>query len=132
MSDVVAERLRLRYPPPRVPRPVLVAVVAVGAAVGLAWLIWSASFHSTPPVSAQVSAYTVLSDTEIAFTLTVDRPDPSRPVVCRVLAQAKDFSPVGELQVRVPGTSAQVVNLRETLVTLRPAVTATAKGCTLA
>ena len=130
MSDV-AERLRLRYPPPRVPRPVLVAVVAVGAAVGLAWLIWSASFHATPPVSAQVSAYRVVSETEIAFTLTVDRPDPSRPVVCRVLAQAQDFSPVGELQVRVPGTPAKVVNVRETLVTTRPAVTATAKGCEL-
>ena len=131
MSDVVAERVRLRYPPPRVPRRVVVAVVAVGAAVGLAWLVWSASFHSTPPVSAQVSAYTVLSDTEIAATLTVDRPDPARPVTCRLLAQAKDFSPVGELLVRVAGTSAQVVNRRVKIVTLRPAVTATVKGCTV-
>ena len=49
-----------------------------------------------------------------------------------MLAQAQDFSPVGELSVRVPGTAAQVVNVKETLVTTRPAVTATAKGCELA
>ena len=50
MSDA-AERLRLRYPPPRVPRPVVVALVAAGAAVGLGWLIWAALFHATPAVA---------------------------------------------------------------------------------
>ena len=54
MSDA-AERLRLRYPPPRVPRPLLIALVAVGVIVGLVWLIWAALFHSTPAVAGQMS-----------------------------------------------------------------------------
>ena len=56
MSDA-AERLRLRYPPPRVPRPLLIALVAVGVVVGLVWLVWAALFHSTPAVAGQVSGF---------------------------------------------------------------------------
>ena len=128
MSDA-AERLRRRYPRPRTPRPLLVVMVGVGVAVALAWLIWAALFHSRPVVASQVSAFTVVSDTAIDVTLTVDRRDPAQPVTCRVLAQAADFSPVGEQQVAVPGTSARVVNQKLTLVTLRRAATATVEGC---
>jgi len=106
-------------------------VLAIGAAVAVAlgWLIWAALFHSRPAVAAQVSAFTVVSDTAIDVTLTVDRRDPAQPVTCRVLAQASDFSPVGEQQVVVAGTTARVVNQKLTLVTLRRAVTATVEGC---
>ena len=128
MSDA-AERLRLRYPPSRVPRPLLIVLVAVGAIVGLAWLIWAAWFHSTPAVASQMSGFRVISDTEIVVTLTVDRRDPAQPVICRVLAQGADFAPVGEQQVQVPGASARVVNTEVRLVTLRRALTASVKGC---
>ncbi|HLL63605.1 MAG TPA: DUF4307 domain-containing protein [Propionibacteriaceae bacterium] len=128
MSDA-AERLRLRYPPPRVPRPVVVVLVVVGAALGLGWLIWAALFHATPPVSGQMSAFQVVSDTEIVVTLTVDRRDPAQPVSCRVLAQGEDLTPVGEQQVQVPGAAARVVNTQVRLVTLRRALTATVQDC---
>ena len=128
MSDAV-ERLRRRYPRPRTPRPLLVAMIGIGVAVALAWLIWAALFHSRPVVASQVSAFTVVSDTAIDVTFTVDRRDPAQPVTCRVLAQAADFSPVGEQQVAVPGTTARVVNQKLTLVTLRRAATATVEGC---
>ena len=130
VSDV-AERLRRRYPQPRVPRLLLVVAIGVGVAVALGWLIWAALFHSQPAVSAQVSAYSVVSDTVIEVTLTVDRRDPAQPVTCRVLAQAADFSPVGEQQVAVAAATARVVNQKLTLVTLRRATTATAEGCTI-
>jgi hypothetical protein len=128
MSDV-AERLRLRYPPPRVPRRLVVALVAVGAAVGLVWLVWAALFHATPAVAGQMSGFRVVSDTEILVTLTVDRRDPAQPVTCLVLAQGEDFEPVGEQQVQVPGATAPVVNTEVRLVTLRRAMTASVKGC---
>jgi hypothetical protein len=124
------ERLHRRYPRPRMPQPLLVAMIGVGVAVALGWLIWAALFHSRPVVAAQVSAFTVVSDTAIDVTLTVDRRDPAQPVTCRVLAQATDFSPVGEQQVAVAGTAARVVNTKLTLVTLRRAATATVEGCT--
>ena len=130
MSDV-AERLRRRYPPPRVPRPALVVAIGIGAAVALGWLIWAALFHSQPAVTARVSAYSVVSDTAIDVTLTVDRRDPAQPVTCRVLAQAADLSNVGEQQVAVGAATAQVVDLKLTLVTLRRATVATVQGCTL-
>jgi len=130
VSDV-AERLRRRYPRPRVPRPLLVVAIGIGVAVALGWLIWAALFHSQPAVAAQVSAYSVVSDTAIDVTLTVDRRNPAQPVTCQVLAQAADFAPVGEQQVAVPAATARVVDQKLTLVTLRRAVTATVKGCTV-
>jgi uncharacterized protein DUF4307 len=128
MSDA-AERLRLRYPPPRVPRSLVVGAVGVGAVVGLVWLVWSALFHATPAVAGQMSGFRVVSDTEIVVTLTVDRPDPAQPVVCRVSALGEDYAPVGEQQVQVPGTDAQVVNTQVRLVTLRRAMTASVNEC---
>jgi hypothetical protein len=128
MSDA-AERLRLRYPPPRVPRSLVVGAVAVGTAIGLVWLVWAALFHASPPVSGQMSGFQIVSDTEIVVTLTVDRPDPAQPVVCRVLALGEDYSPVGEQQVEVEGTADRVVNTQVRLVTLRRAMTASVKEC---
>ena len=128
MSDA-AERLRLRYPPPRVPRSLVIGAVAVGTGIGLVWLVWSALFHASPPVSGQMSGFQVVSDTEIVVTLTVDRPDPAQPVVCRVLALGEDYSPVGEQQVEVEGTGDRVVNTQVRLVTLRRAMTASVKEC---
>jgi hypothetical protein len=130
VSDV-AERLRRRYPPPRVPRPVLMVMIGLGVAVALGWLIWVALFHSRPAVTAQVSAYSVVSDTAIDVTLTVDRRDPAQPVTCRVLAQAADLSNVGEKYVAVGATTLRVVDLKLTLVTLRRATVATVEGCTV-
>ena len=128
MSDA-AERLRMRYPAPRVPRPVVVVLVAVGAAVGLGWLIWAGLVNATPAVAGQVSGFQVVSDTEIVVTLTVDRRDPAQPVTCRVLASGQDFAPVGEQQVEVPGARARVMNTEVRLVTLRRALTATVEDC---
>jgi hypothetical protein len=124
-----AERLRRRYPPPRLPRPVLVAMVAVGAAVGMAWLIWAALVHSTPAVSADVSSFEVVSDTRMKVTMTVQRSDPSVVATCRVIAQATDFQPVAEQQVPVPASSAELVDVTLELTTLRRATSASVSGC---
>lgn len=129
LSPEAAERLRRRYPRSRVPRPLLVGMIGLLAASGLLWLVWIASVHSRPSVSGQVTAYTVRSDTSVAVTLTVDRPDPRVPAVCRVIAQAVDFSPVAEQQVSVPPTDFRVVNLDLTLTTLRRATSASVREC---
>ena len=129
-SPEVAERLRRRYPPPRVSRPIKIALVAVGVLVAMSWLVWAALVHAQPDVSAQVSKY-VVADTSMAVTVTVDRPDPSRPVTCRVIAQAADFQTVGEQQVPVTATEAKVVNVTVDVKTFRRATSASVKGCTL-
>jgi uncharacterized protein DUF4307 len=108
---------------------VLVALVAVGAAVGMGWLIWAALVHANPPVSADVSSFEVVSDTRMKVTMTVQRPDPSVAVTCRVLAQATDFQPVAEREVAVEPSSAELVNVPLELTTLRRATSASVSGC---
>ena len=126
MSDAPSASVTLS--PPRVPRPLLIALIAVSAVVGLVWLVWAALFHSTPAVAGQMSGFRVVSDTEIVVTLTVDRRDPAQPVTCRVLAQGADFDPVGEQQVQVPGASARVVNTEVRLSRSGGRLTASVKG----
>jgi hypothetical protein len=128
-SSAAAERLRLRYPRSRLPRPVLVGVVALLAAIFLAWLTWAALVRANPAVSGDVTSYRVLSDREVAFTLTVERPDPSRAAVCRVVAQAADYQAVGALDVEVPPRTERVVDITMTLKTLRRATNAAYKSC---
>jgi hypothetical protein len=125
-----AVRLARRYPPPRVPRRLVVALTAVGAAVALVWLVWVALLHADPVASADVPYYKVTSDTSIDVTITVQRPDPSIAVTCRVLAQSTDFQPVAELQVQVPASTIKLVDIPVTLTTLRRATSASVTGCT--
>lgn len=129
LSAADRERLARRYPKPRLPRPLLIAIVAVIAALSLTWVIRTALHHAEPVVSAQVPGYTVVSDTKITVTITVDRPDPSIPVACRVSAKAVDFQPVGELIVPFEATDDKVVNQTVTITTVRRATTAVVTEC---
>jgi hypothetical protein len=124
-----AERLRRRYPPPRVPRPVLVGLVVLASAVGMAWLIWAALTHATPAVSAQVSSFEITSDTSIKVTMTVQRSDPSVPATCRVIAQSTDFQPVAEQEVAVQPSAVKLADIKLELTTLRRATSASVSGC---
>jgi hypothetical protein len=124
-----AVRLARRYPPPRVPRPVLIALTALVTVVGLTWLVWVALLHAQPVASADVPYYNVTSDTSIDVTITVQRPDPSIPVTCRVLAQSTDFQPVAEKQVLIPASTIKLADQKVTLTTLRRATSASVSGC---
>ena len=129
-SAEAAERLRLRYPHARVPRPVALVVIGLVAAVGLGWLIWAAYVYATPQVDAQVATYVVRGDRSVAATVTVQRRDPSIPATCRIIAQAVDFQTVGEVELKVPAGQNRQTNVDLDIVTLRRATTAVAKGCT--
>ncbi len=131
MTDAT-DRLARRYPPPRMPRRVLVGLVAAGTALALGWLVWAALAHATPAVTAQVSAFEVVSDTAIRVTMTVQRDDPSRPAICRVIAQSTDFQPVAEQEVAVPASAVALADLQVQLTTLRRATSASVSGCDLA
>ena len=124
-----AERLRRRYPPPRLPRAALAGLVAAGAALALGWLVWAALGHATPVVSAQVSAFEIVSDTRVQLTMTVQRADPSVPVACRVIAQSTDFQPVAEQEVEVAASAVALADVRVELTTLRRATSASVSGC---
>jgi hypothetical protein len=126
-----AERLRRRYPKSRMPRPLLVGLISVGVVLALTWLVWTALLHSQPAVVAQVQAFRIDSDTSVSVTITVERPDPSVPATCRLLAQAADYQPVGEQQVAIPSSRTRVVDVNLVLTTLRRAAAVEVKGCTV-
>lgn len=110
----------------------MIVVVAVIAVVGLGWLIWAAAAHANPAVSGAVNVWHVASDTEATFTLTVERPDPSVTASCRVIAQASNFETVGEKTITVPGGSDKLVDVRDSLRTIRRATSVSLDSCTTA
>ena len=130
MTDA-AERLRRRYPKPRVPRPLMVGLISVGVVIGLTWLVWTALLHSRPIAAGHIQSFEITSDSSVSVTIAVERRDPSVPVTCRVLAQALDFQPVGEQQVPVPAASDRVVEVTAAFTTLRRATAVVVKGCTV-
>ena len=131
MTDV-AERLRRRYPKPRVPRPLKVGLISVGVVLGVTWLVWTALLHSRPIAAGHIQSFQITSDSSVSVTLAVERRDPSVPVTCRVLAQASDFQPVCEQQVPVAAASDRVVEVTAALTTLRRATAVVVRGCTVA
>ena len=128
MADA-AERLRRRYPKPRMPRPLLVGLITVGVVLALTWLVWTALLHSRPVVAAEVVTLRIDSDTSVSATISVERRDPAIPVTCRVLAQAADFQPVGEQLVPVAASSDHLVNASVVLTTLRRATGVVVRVC---
>jgi hypothetical protein len=128
-AAAAAERLALRYPPPRVSRRAKMVITGVATLVALTWLVWAALLHAEPAVSGQVASYEVVSDTSMTVVVTVQRSDPSRPATCRLLAQSTDFQPVAEQDVPVPASAVKVANLPVTLTTLRRATSATVRSC---
>jgi hypothetical protein len=131
VSDA-AERLRRRYPKPRMPRPLLVGLISVSVVLALTWLVGTALRHAQPVAAAHVQAYQVTSDTAVSVTISVQRRDPAVPVTCRVLAQAADFQPVGEQQVPIAASPHRIVDVNVVLTTLRRAAAVVIKGCTVA
>ena len=86
VTEEAAARLARRYPPARPNRwwiPVALALAAAGAA----WLVWAGTYGATG-ITARVDAFDVRSDTVIAVTVTVDRPDPRSGADCLLFAQA--------------------------------------------
>ena len=109
----------------------LIALVALLVAVAGWWLVTTAWQRSRPPFAVEVSAFQVETDTKINVTLTVERPDPSLAVTCRVVAQANDAGIVGEQAVIVPAAAASRMEMSVTLITLRRAVSAEVRGCSV-
>lgn len=120
-----------RYPQRRRRRPLVIVAVAVLAAVGVGWLIWAASVHSQPSVSGAVHVWHVRSDTEATFTLTVERPDPSVGVSCRVIAQATNFETVGEKTITLGPGRDRLTDVTDSLRTIRRATSVSVSGCTV-
>lgn len=125
-----AADLDARYGRRASPRqPLVVAAIAVVAAAGLAWLLWVAIWHSSPPVASRLLTFEVTSPTSVVAVIEVER---SEDVVasCRIQAKSADFAIVGESTLTVPADAPRRQTLRAVITTQRPATAAVLVGCT--
>ena len=127
MTDEAA-RIARRYPRPRQGRQAVVVAIAL-AVVGAVWLVWAAGYGATGTVTGRVDAFDVRSDTLIAVTVTIDRPDPGRAAECLLYAQAVSYDRVGETRVGVPAGGDGLTTLKIDLRTFKRATTAALEGC---
>lgn len=105
-------------------RHLIIGMSCVLAVVSLSWLLWTASFHSTPAVSSELISFDVTSDEETIATLQVKLED-GVGATCRVRAYAEDHTSVGELAFTPVGGDNKVVVRTE-----RRATTIEKLGCT--
>jgi len=108
---------------------VIVIVVSLIAAIGIGWVVWTGYRQASPAVSGQILKFTINSDTEVGYVLTVDRPDPSVVVHCRVIAQGTDFQRVGSEDVPVGPAAAKIVDVTGTMATIFRATSVSVDSC---
>lgn len=128
-AETDAARIARRYPRPRLPRWGWIPLAVALALVGGAWLLWSATVRSNPPVSGQVTSFSVVSDTEVQATLTVQRPDPSVAARCTLVAQAVTYERVGQLPVEIAPSGATLETHSLTIRTFKRATSVWLEGC---
>ena len=106
------------------------AVAIVVAILGIGWLMWTALYHSNPPLRSQLVSFTIPSDREASVRYFIERTDSQKAVVCTLIARDFDKNIVGQIDEEIPAGKSKVE-----LVTLVPtrseAVNADVSSCRL-
>ena len=106
------------------------AVAIVVAILGIGWLMWTALYHSNPPLRSQLISFTIPNDREASVRYSIERSDGQRVVVCTLIARDFDKSIVGQIDHEIPAGQSKVE-----LVTIVPtrsqAVNADVSSCRL-
>ncbi|MFC0625957.1 DUF4307 domain-containing protein [Kribbella deserti] len=132
MTDPVTDHLDARYGRVRRAgrRSLLLALGGLLVLAGLAWLVWVAVLHSTPPVASRLIGFEIVSPSAAKATIEVERSDDVTAAACRVQAKAPDFSVVGEVTVNVAAGGPQRQMLTADVTTQRAATAVVLIGCT--
>ncbi len=128
ITDADRRRIAGRYPVRR--RPWLVPVIAAPLLALLVFWLWISAFHANPPLTANVTGFEVVSDSEVRATVLIDRAQPVVTGRCLVYAQAPDFERVGEVQVPIAASDRKVDQVEVTIRTFRRSTTAAVDRCT--
>lgn len=109
-------------------RMVTIVLVAIVAAVGLGWLLWSASYFANPVANVTLIGYQVVDDGHVTVRYSVNR-DPALRLQCTLQAQDELHDPVGQVTVTVPAGPPSTVSRVDTIRTTARAVTGFVVDC---
>ena len=66
------------------------------------WLLWSASFHSNPTVTANLLSFKEINERSMGITFEITRSNPKQAIDCTLNAVDYDKFVVGEIVHRIP------------------------------
>ena len=104
------------------------AVALVVAILGIAWLMWSALYHSNPPLRSQLVSFTIENDREASVRYFIERQDSQQVVVCTLIARDYDKNIVGQIDLEI-GAGKSKVELVTVVPTRSESVNADVSSC---
>lgn len=105
--------------------PVVALVVAI---LGIGWLMWSALYHSNPPLRSQLVSFTIESDREASVRYFIERSDSQQVVICTLIARDFDKNIVGQIDQEIAAGKTKV-ELVTAVPTRSEAVNADVSSC---
>jgi hypothetical protein len=104
------------------------AIALVVAILGIGWLMWSALYHSNPPLRSQLVSFTITDDRSASVRYFIEREDSNQVVVCTLIARDFDKNVVGQIDQEIPGGKSKV-ELVTDVPTRSKAVNADVSSC---
>ena len=104
------------------------AVALVVAILGIGWLMWSALYHSNPPLRSQLVSFTITDDRTASVRYFIEREDSNQVVVCTLIARDFDKNVVGQIDQEIPAGKSKV-ELVTDVPTRSKAVNADVSSC---
>jgi hypothetical protein len=84
------------------------AIALVVAILGIGWLMWSALYHSNPPLHSQLVSFTITNDREASVRYFIERTDSQQVVVCTLIARDYDKNIVGQIDQEIEAGKSKV------------------------
>jgi hypothetical protein len=104
------------------------AIAIVVAILGIGWLMWSALYHSNPPLRSQLVSFTITDDRSASVRYFIEREDSNQVVVCTLIARDFDKNVVGQIDQEIPAGKSKV-ELVTDVPTRSKAVNADVSSC---
>jgi hypothetical protein len=104
------------------------AIALVVAILGVGWLMWSALYHSNPPLRSQLVSFTITNDREATVRYFIERSDSQQVVVCTLIARDYDKNIVGQIDQEI-GAGKSKVELVTVVPTRSESVNADVSSC---
>jgi hypothetical protein len=104
------------------------AIALVVGILGIGWLMWSALYHSNPPLRSQLVSFTITDDRTASVRYFIERDDSSQVVICTLIARDFDKNIVGQIDEEISAGKSKV-ELVTKVPTRSEAVNADVSSC---